>query len=76
MAMPAPITIPTEPIGTIPKTIDLIDRIAKGNASDLLRRSTRTLRNPKEVQDRSLRPGRITAREELPLVLRGRFIAD
>ncbi len=76
MAMPAPITIPTEPIGSIPKPIDVIDRIAKGNASDLLLRSTRTLRNPKEVQDRSLRPGRITAREELPLVLRGRFIAD
>ena len=76
MAMPAPITIPTEPIGTIPKPIDLIDRIAKGNASDLLLRSIRTLRTPKEVRDRSLRPGRITAREELPLVLRGRFIAD
>jgi len=49
MAMPAPITIPTEPIGTIPKTIDLIDRIAKGNASDLLLRSTRTLRPQKSA---------------------------
>ena len=49
MAMPAPIAIPTEPIGTIPKPIDVIDRIAKGNASDLLLRSTRTLRPQKSA---------------------------
>jgi hypothetical protein len=32
MAMPAPITIPTEPIGSIQKPADLIDRVANGDA--------------------------------------------
>jgi hypothetical protein len=31
MAKPAPITIPTEPIGSIPRRADLIDRVAKGD---------------------------------------------
>src|SRR5205807_8907787 len=34
MAKPAPITIPTEPIGSIPRPVDLIERIAKGYSED------------------------------------------
>jgi hypothetical protein len=34
MAKPAPITIPTEPIGSIPRPIDLIERVAKGDRED------------------------------------------
>jgi 5-methyltetrahydropteroyltriglutamate--homocysteine methyltransferase len=34
MAMPAPITIPTEPIGSIPRPVDLIERVAKHDAED------------------------------------------
>src|SRR5467141_1001903 len=31
MAKPASITIPTEPIGSIPRPLDLIERVAKGD---------------------------------------------
>src|ERR1700740_2525107 len=34
MAKPAPITIPTEPIGSIPRPLDLIERVAKGDSED------------------------------------------
>src|ERR1700732_3775997 len=34
MATPAPITIPTEPIGSIPRPVDLIERVAKGDSED------------------------------------------
>ena len=34
MAKPAPITIPTEPIGSIPRPVELIERIAKGDRED------------------------------------------
>jgi 5-methyltetrahydropteroyltriglutamate--homocysteine methyltransferase len=34
MATPAPITIPTEPIGSIPRPADLIARVAKGDSED------------------------------------------
>src|SRR5260370_19610039 len=34
MAQPAPITIPTEPIGSIPRPIDLIERVARGDSED------------------------------------------
>jgi 5-methyltetrahydropteroyltriglutamate--homocysteine methyltransferase len=34
MAKPAPITIPTEPIGSIPRPPDLIERVAKGDSED------------------------------------------
>jgi 5-methyltetrahydropteroyltriglutamate--homocysteine methyltransferase len=34
MATPTPITIPTEPIGSIPRPLDLIERIAKGDSDD------------------------------------------
>jgi 5-methyltetrahydropteroyltriglutamate--homocysteine methyltransferase len=34
MAKPAPITIPTEPIGSIPRTADLIEKVAKGDSDD------------------------------------------
>jgi 5-methyltetrahydropteroyltriglutamate--homocysteine methyltransferase len=34
MATPAPITIPTEPIGSIPRPVDLIERAAKGDRED------------------------------------------
>jgi 5-methyltetrahydropteroyltriglutamate--homocysteine methyltransferase len=34
MAKPAPITIPTEPIGSIPRPVDLIERVAKGDSED------------------------------------------
>ncbi len=34
MTKPAPITIPTEPIGSIPRPADLIERVAKGDSED------------------------------------------
>src|SRR5436309_2416918 len=34
MAKPAPITIPTEPIGSIPRPADLIDKVAQGDSDD------------------------------------------
>ena len=34
MAKPAPITIPTEPIGNIPRPADLIERVAEGDSED------------------------------------------
>jgi hypothetical protein len=34
MASSAPVTIPTEPIGSIPRPVDLIERIAKGDGDD------------------------------------------
>ncbi len=36
MATPAPITIPTAPIGSIPKPTDLIERVAKADSEDHL----------------------------------------
>src|SRR6195256_552890 len=36
MARPAPVTIPTEPIGSIPRPVNLIERIAKGDGEDAL----------------------------------------
>ncbi len=34
MAKPAPVAIPTEPIGSIPRPLDLIERVAKGDSED------------------------------------------
>jgi len=34
MAKPIPITIPTEPIGSIPRPVDLIESVAKGDSED------------------------------------------
>src|SRR6202047_3677954 len=34
MSKPAPVTIPTEPIGSIPRPVDLIERIAKSDSED------------------------------------------
>src|SRR5215211_2300857 len=34
MAKPAPITIPTVPIGSIPRPVDLIERIARSDSED------------------------------------------
>src|SRR3979409_316412 len=34
MPKPAPITIPTEPIGSIPRPVDLIERVAQGDSED------------------------------------------
>ncbi len=34
MAKPAPITIPTEPIGSIPRPLDLLERVAKSESED------------------------------------------
>ena len=34
MAKSASISIPTEPIGSIPRPLDLIDRVAKGDSED------------------------------------------
>jgi 5-methyltetrahydropteroyltriglutamate--homocysteine methyltransferase len=34
MANPVPISIPTEPIGSIPRPADLIERVAKGDSED------------------------------------------
>ena len=34
MAKPAPVTIPTEPIGSIPRPVDLIERVARGDSED------------------------------------------
>jgi 5-methyltetrahydropteroyltriglutamate--homocysteine methyltransferase len=35
MGKPAPVTIPTEPIGSIPRPVDLIETIAKSDNEDL-----------------------------------------
>ena len=34
MATPVPITIPTEPIGSIPRPTDLIERVAEADSED------------------------------------------
>ena len=34
MAKPGPVTIPTEPIGSIPRPVHLIERVAKGDSED------------------------------------------
>lgn len=34
MANPSAITIPTEPIGSIPRPVDLLERVAKGDSQD------------------------------------------
>jgi 5-methyltetrahydropteroyltriglutamate--homocysteine methyltransferase len=34
MAKPAPITIPTEPIGSIPRPVELIERVSRGDSED------------------------------------------
>src|SRR6202165_998580 len=34
MAKPAPITIPTEPIGSIPRPLDLIEQVQRGDSED------------------------------------------
>src|ERR1700730_13880887 len=34
MAKPGPITIPTEPIGSIPRPADLIERVSRGDSED------------------------------------------
>ena len=34
MAKPAPVIIPTEPIGSIPRPADLIERVAQGDSED------------------------------------------
>jgi 5-methyltetrahydropteroyltriglutamate--homocysteine methyltransferase len=35
MANASRITIPTEPIGNIPRPVDLLERVAKGDSEDL-----------------------------------------
>jgi 5-methyltetrahydropteroyltriglutamate--homocysteine methyltransferase len=34
MVKPAPITIPTEPIGSIPRPVELIERVSRGDSED------------------------------------------
>ena len=34
MSKPAPITIPTEPIGSIPRPVDLVERVAMSDSED------------------------------------------
>ena len=34
MTKPTPIVIPTEPIGSIPRPVDLIERVAKSDSED------------------------------------------
>jgi 5-methyltetrahydropteroyltriglutamate--homocysteine methyltransferase len=34
MAKPPPIAIPTEPIGSIPRPVDLIERVSRGDSED------------------------------------------
>jgi 5-methyltetrahydropteroyltriglutamate--homocysteine methyltransferase len=34
MANPSAITLPTEPIGSIPRPVDLLERVAKGDSQD------------------------------------------
>jgi 5-methyltetrahydropteroyltriglutamate--homocysteine methyltransferase len=34
MPKPAPITIPTEPIGSIPRPVELIERVSRGDSED------------------------------------------
>jgi len=62
MATPTSTTIPTEPTGSIPRPLDLIKRLAKGNSEDLLTsllsmriRFERPLRGLKPRALRSLR---------------------
>jgi len=46
MAKPPPITIPTEPIGSIPRPVDLIERVSRGESEDpTLRSSLRRMRD-------------------------------
>ncbi len=54
MSKPAPITIPTEPIGGIPRPVDLIKRVAKGDSENpSLPALDRHIEAPVEVQVRS-----------------------
>jgi hypothetical protein len=59
MAKPAPITIPTEPIGSIPRPADLNDRVEKGDADfvGLTAPIDPHIETQEEVRDRSLEPG-------------------
>ena len=34
MATPPPITVPIEPIGSIPRPVDIMERLAKGDGED------------------------------------------
>jgi hypothetical protein len=59
MAKPAPITIPTEPIGSIPRRADLIDRVAKGDAGfvGLSASIDPHIETPEEARVQALEPG-------------------
>jgi len=54
MATPTPTTIPTEPIGSIPRPIDLIERVAKADSVD----PDLAPQMPFDVRDRWFEPGK------------------
>jgi len=66
MGKPPPITIPTEPVGSIPRRVDLIEQVSRGenepiNLSYLrkgLRLSARALPDPLHRQDTGASAGR------------------
>jgi len=55
MATPTPTTLPTEPIGSVPIPIDLIERVAKADREDPTSRLS--MKMPFDVRDRSFEPG-------------------
>jgi hypothetical protein len=58
MAKPQPITIPTEPIGSIPTLVDLIERVSRGESED-------PVPLYEEVRDRVLEASEYVAIERL-----------
>jgi hypothetical protein len=55
MAKPTPITIPTEPIGSIPRPVDLIEKIAKGDSEEIPT-SPLSMKMPFETRLNGLKP--------------------
>jgi hypothetical protein len=60
MAKPQPITIPTEPIGSIPTLVDLIERVSRGESED-----PNLVPLYEEVRDRVLEASEYVAIERL-----------
>jgi hypothetical protein len=56
MAKSAPITIPTEPIGSIPRPVDMIERVAKGDREDPIVVSRISMMMRFEIQSSGLKP--------------------
>jgi len=57
MGAPTPTTIPTEPIGSIPRAIDLIERVAKADGDDpVITPINPQIEMAEEVRDRPFEP--------------------